>query len=181
MNLRAIHERIRQAPIAFAVVVATLAVTSYMIAQGVYWAAAQADPQIIERGVSYFHRGVNFEGLTLVQWQASGRSPDDWIPAPTTSARPGESLWLRRDLEFTNKTLATVTRVLVCPGGYQFTWDPIPPPTRTVVRTVKHFPVTIPPKAEGACEYQVAAIFYKNPSQPEVRVVFQPVPITVVP
>lgn len=104
-----------------------------------------------------------------------------WVPARVDLARPGQTLWLQRDLEFTNKTLATVTRVMVCEGGFQLSWPPVPPPTRTVERTVKQFQVTIPDKAEGRCVYQVAAIFYKNPSQPEVRVAFQPVPITVVP
>jgi len=174
-------DRIRQHPIAFAILVATLSVTAYMVGQGVYWAAAQADPQILERGVSYFHRAVNAQGQTIVQWKALGFREGDWLPEPVATVRSGEKLWLRRDLEFTNKTLATVTRALRCEGGYQFTWDPMPPPTRTVERTIKHFPVTIPDKAEGRCVYEAAAIFYKNPSQPEVRVAFQPVPIEVVP
>lgn len=177
---RAVHERIRLHPFAFAIVVATLAVTSFGVMQGVYWAAAQADPQIIERGRSYFHLGVDIDGHTFSQWKAMGYH-GPWIPARVDVARPGQTLWLQRDLEFTNKTLATVTRVLTCDGGFQFTWDPVPPPTRTEARTTKQFQVTIPPKAEGPCVYRVAAIFYKNPSQPEVRVAFQPVPITIVP
>lgn len=173
-------KRIHQHPYAFAILVATLAVTAYMIGHGTYWALAQSDPQIIERGRSYFHLGVDIDGHTFAQWKAVGYQ-GPWIPARVDLARPGQTLWLQRDLEFTNKTLATVTRALTCDGGYQFTWDPAPPPTRTEARTTKQFQVTIPIKAEGACVYRVAAIFYKNPSQPEVRVAFQPVPITVVP
>lgn len=180
VNLRALHDRIRRHPVAFAILVSTLSVTAFGIGQGVYWAAAQADPQIIERGVSYFHLGVDIDGHTFQQWKALGFR-GTWVPAKVDLVRSGQTLWLQRDLEFTNKTLATVTRVLVCDGGFQFTWDPVPPPTRTEARTVKQFQVTIPQKAEGRCVYRVAAIFYKNPSQPEVRVAFQPVAITVVP
>lgn len=178
--MRLLSFPIHQYPVAFAITVATLAVMTFAIGQGAYWALAQSDPQIIERGTSYFHRGVNAEGMTFTQWKAAGFPEGDWLPAPAVSARPGESLWLRRDLEFTNKTLATVTRVLKCEGGYQFGWNPMQPQTRTEARTVKHFQVVIPAGAAGACVYEVAAIFYKNPSQPEVRVAFQPVPILVV-
>lgn len=175
-----IRSRIHAHPFAFAILVSTLAVTAYMIGQGVWWAVAQADPQIIERGRSYFHLGVDLDGHTLAQHRALGFTAE-WTPAPITLARPGQEIWLRRDLEFTNKTLATVTRAMKCDGGFQFHWDPMPPPTRTAARTVKNFPVKIPKGAEGHCVYEVSAIFYKNPSQPEVRVAFQPVAITVVP
>lgn len=172
---------IHRHPVFFAVAVATLAVCTFAVAQGVYWAVAQSDPQIIERGLSYFHTGTDSAGRTLVQHKAAGLPSDLWFPTEVRQAAPGQTLWLRRDLEFTNKTLATVTRAMKCEGGFQFAWDPMPPPTRTAAREIKHFPVTIPEKAEGLCVYEVAAIFYKNPSQPEVRVAFQPVPITVVP
>lgn len=176
-----LREWMHEHPYTLAVTVATLAVLAYMVSQGVYWSLAQADPQIIERGQSYFHRGVTLEGRSLAQWRAEGGTEASWYPAPVMAARPGESLWLRRDLEFTNKTLATVTRALRCEGGFQFDWPAMPPPTRTSARMVKHFPVTIPERAAGVCVYEVAAIFYKNPSQPEIRVAFQPVAITVTP
>lgn len=175
-------EAVRQHPWLAASIGVTVLCVSMVAVPIWYWGLIQPDPQIIETpNGTYFHRGVNAAGQTVVQWKASGLEARDWLPVRVTTVKPGETLWLRRELAFTAKTSAVVTRTLICTGGYQHVYDPLQPPTRTAIPTIKHFPVSIPAKAEGACVYHTAAIFYKNPMQWEVRKPFQDVPITVTP
>lgn len=137
-----------------------------LVATGAYWMLAQPDPQIVERDVS-----------TIV----------DLNGAPLAEVVPGQHVWIRRDLEFTNKTSAEITRVFICRTatgamrhyGLDDDGKPRKPPTVTIVRTVKEFPLVIPLEARGDCYPHIAAHFWKNPLQPKVRVPFQDVPIKV--
>lgn len=142
-----------------------------------YWKVWQGEPRIEAKATPVVHRGVGFpEGAMFV-------SGTPTPPEPFATFRPGEKAWVWRYDCFFNKVTGLVLRKMVGDKGFEFTFDPIPPPKLTPSGSCSpgNFAIKIPKATPpDTYTYEVDIAFFKNLSQPQERTPFPRVRFAVV-